>query len=76
MSFKEEVQLYSQLYTFFHVTNRMFHGPVSDSIEISTSVMRIQLRPRQWISLQHVEREYSDIRIALNILSQHLQTMI
>lgn len=39
-------------------------------------MIRVEFRPRQWVSIHKIERKDSNIRIALNVHSQDLQAVI
>jgi hypothetical protein len=59
-----------------HVAHGVLLRPVHDPVKVPALVPRVQLRPRQRIPGDHVQREEANVCIALDVLSQDLYAVI
>jgi hypothetical protein len=59
-----------------HISNRVVQCPLPYAVKIPAHMLRIELRPRLWISFDHVQREKTNVRIALDIQPENLDAVI
>lgn len=59
-----------------HIPNRVVECPLPHAVEIPAYMLRVELRPRLWISCDHVQREKADVRIALDVQPENLDAVI